>query len=60
MATGALAGPTQNGEAKAAAVAEEAAGGEVLVAFGDSYADIPLLRLAVRAVAVAPGRRSPP
>lgn len=54
VATGALAGPTQNSEAKAAAVVQEAAGGEVLAAFGDSYADIPLLRLAVRAVGVAP------
>lgn len=54
VATGALSGPTQNSEAKAAAVAEDAAGSEVLAAFGDSYADIPLLRLAVRAVAVAP------
>jgi phosphoserine phosphatase len=54
VVTGALSGPTQSGEAKAAAVAAEAAGGEVLVAFGDTVADIPLLRLAVRAVAVAP------
>jgi phosphoserine phosphatase len=53
-ATGALSGPTQSGEAKAASVAAEAGGGEVLVAFGDTVADIPLLRMAVRAVAVAP------
>jgi phosphoserine phosphatase len=45
VATGALSGPTQSGGVKAAAVAAEAAGGE---------ADIPLLRLARRAVAVAP------
>jgi phosphoserine phosphatase len=54
VATGALSGPTQSGEAKAAAVATEAGGGEVLAAFGDTVADIPLLRMAVRAVAVAP------
>jgi HAD superfamily phosphoserine phosphatase-like hydrolase len=54
MATGALLRPTQAGEAKAAAVAAEAAGGEILAAFGDTAADIPLLRLATRAVAVAP------
>ena len=33
---------------------DEAAGGDVLAAFGDTVADIPLLRLATRAVAVAP------
>jgi HAD superfamily phosphoserine phosphatase-like hydrolase len=57
VATGGLSGPTQSGEAKAAAVAAEAAGGDVLAAFGDTVADIPLLRLAVRAVAVAPDAR---
>ncbi len=54
VATGSLAGPTASGEAKAAVVLAEAAGGEVLAAFGDTVADIPLLRLATRAVAVAP------
>jgi phosphoserine phosphatase len=54
VATGALSGPTQSGGVKAAAVATEAAGGEVVAAFGDTVADIPLLRLARRAVAVAP------
>jgi HAD superfamily phosphoserine phosphatase-like hydrolase len=54
VVTGSLAGPTASGEAKAAAVRDEAAGGEVLAAFGDTVADIPLLRLATRAVAVAP------
>lgn len=54
VVTGLLAGPTASGEAKAAAVLAEAAGGEVLAAFGDTVADIPLLRLATRAVAVAP------
>jgi phosphoserine phosphatase len=54
IATGALSGPTASGEAKAAAVAAEAAGGEILAAFGDTVADIPLLRMAARAVAVAP------
>lgn len=54
VATGSLLRPTQAGEAKAAAVRAEAAGGEILAAFGDTAADIPLLRLATRAVAVAP------
>jgi HAD superfamily phosphoserine phosphatase-like hydrolase len=54
VVTGSLAGPTASGEAKAAAVVVEAAGGEILAAFGDTVADIPLLRLATRAVAVAP------
>ena len=54
LVTGSLAGPTASGEAKAAAVLAEAAGGEVLAAFGDTVADIPLLRLAMRSVAVAP------
>jgi phosphoserine phosphatase len=52
--TGELAAPVQSGEAKAAAVRTLAGDGEVLAAFGDSVADIPLLRLAVRGVAVAP------
>ena len=54
IVTGQLAGPTASGEAKAAAVRDEAAGGQILAAFGDTVADIPLLRLATRAVAVAP------
>lgn len=54
IVTGRLSGPTASGEAKAAAVRDVAAGGEVLAAFGDTVADIPLLRLATRAVAVAP------
>lgn len=52
--TGRLLRPTQTGDAKAAAVLEAAAGGEVLAAFGDTVADVPMLRLAARAVAVAP------
>jgi phosphoserine phosphatase len=54
VATGSLLRPTQAGQAKAVAVAAEADGGEVVAAFGDTAADIPLLRLATRAVAVAP------
>jgi len=54
IATGALAIPTQAGEQKAAAVRAHAAGGEVVAAFGDTAADVPLLALARRAVAVAP------
>ena len=53
-ATGAVLAPTQSGEQKAAAVRADAAGGEVMVAFGDTAADIPLLSMARRAVAVAP------
>ena len=52
--TGALGAEVQSGEAKAAAVRALAGDGEVLAAFGDSVADIPLLRLATRSVAVAP------
>jgi HAD superfamily phosphoserine phosphatase-like hydrolase len=51
-ATGRMLRPTQTGESKAAAVREAAGDGEVLVAFGDTLADVPLLRLATRAVAV--------
>jgi len=54
VATGQLAAPTQSGEQKAAAVLARAAGGPILAAFGDTAADVPLLALAQRAVAVAP------
>jgi len=56
VATGKLAAPTQSGEEKAIAVRAAAAGGAVLAAFGDTAADIPLLRLAERPVVVAPDR----
>jgi phosphoserine phosphatase len=56
VATGKLAAPTQSGEEKAVAVRAAAAGGAVLAAFGDTAADIPLLRLAARPVVVAPDR----
>ena len=56
VATGRLAAPTQSGEEKAVAVRAAAAGGAVLAAFGDTAADIPLLRLAARPVVVAPDR----
>ncbi len=56
IATGSLAAPTQSGEQKAASVRAFAAGGEVLAALGDTAADIPLLELARRAIAVAPDR----
>lgn len=56
VATGRLAAPTQSGEQKAAAVRARASGGQVLAAFGDTAADIPLLGLARRSVAVAPDR----
>jgi len=54
IATGKLAAPTQSGEEKARAALACAAGGRILAAFGDTAADIPLLKLADRAVAVAP------
>jgi len=54
VATGKLAAPTQSGEEKARAARACAAGGRILAAFGDTAADIPLLKLADRAVAVAP------
>ena len=56
VATGRLAGPTRSGRLKAAAVEREVAGGQILAAFGDTEADVPLLSLAERAVAVAPDR----
>ena len=56
IATGNLAAPTQSGEEKARAATACAAGGRILAAFGDTAADIPLLKLAERAVAVAPDR----
>jgi len=54
IATGKLAAPTQSGIEKARATQACAAGGRILAAFGDTAADIPLLKLAERAVAVAP------
>ena len=42
------------GAQKAAAVRALAEGGEVVAAFGDTAADVPLLSLATRAVAVHP------
>ena len=56
VATGGLSGPDASGEAKAAAVAAEAAGGDVLAAFGDTVADIPLLRMADASGRGGPGR----
>ena len=54
IATGKLAAPTQSGEEKARAALACADGGRIVAAFGDTAADIPLLKLAERAVAVAP------
>jgi phosphoserine phosphatase len=56
VATGRLAAPTQSGAEKARAATACAAGGRILAAFGDTAADIPLLQLAERAIAVAPDR----
>lgn len=52
--TGRTAGPIGTGEVKAARVRAFAAGARVAAAYGDSLADVPLLELAERAVAVAP------
>jgi phosphoserine phosphatase len=55
-ATGRLAAPVQTGEQKAAAVRALAHGGPITAAFGDTAADAVFMRLAVRAIAVAPDR----
>jgi putative phosphoserine phosphatase/1-acylglycerol-3-phosphate O-acyltransferase len=64
IATGAVLAATQTGAQKAAAVRALAEGGEVVAAFGDTGADVPLLSLATRAVAVFPDqelrRAAPP
>ena len=52
--TGRLAGPVSAGIRKASLVSERAAGRQVAVAFGDSEADLHLLALAERPVAVDP------
>jgi phosphoserine phosphatase len=52
-ATGVLA-PAATGEAKAESVRRAAAGRPIVAAFGDTAADLPLLRLAARPVAIAP------
>jgi len=57
VATGRLAGPVQTGALKARAVRECLADATVLVAFGDTEADIPMLELAQSSVAVAPDSR---
>jgi phosphoserine phosphatase len=57
LATGRLAGPVQTGQLKARAVLDRIGDGRILVAFGDTAADIPMLELAERPVAVAPDSR---
>lgn len=52
--TGETVVPTQSGIQKADAVRALAAGAPVVAAFGDTAADVPLLELALRPVAVAP------
>jgi phosphoserine phosphatase len=54
IVTGRLAAQVQTGEQKAAAVRALAGGADVVAAFGDTGADIPLLGLARRAVAIGP------
>jgi phosphoserine phosphatase len=56
LATGRLAAAVQTGEQKAAVVRALAGGGAISAAFGDTAADAPFMRLAVRAVAVAPDK----
>lgn len=56
VATGRLAAPVGSGTQKADAVRAHAGDGAVIAAFGDTAADIPLLELAGRPVAVAPDR----
>jgi phosphoserine phosphatase len=55
--TGRTLAPTQSGVQKAAAVRALAGEAGVLAAFGDTEADVSLLELAGRAVAVAPDRQ---
>ncbi|MCU0482997.1 MAG: haloacid dehalogenase-like hydrolase [Chloroflexi bacterium] len=55
-ATGRLAEPIGTGPRKAQRVRALVAGAPVSVAYGDSAADLPLLELAVEAVAVSPDR----
>jgi len=52
--TGRLDGPIGTGPRKADRVRALAAGAEIMVAYGDSRADVPLLEIAGTAVAVAP------
>lgn len=56
VATGRLATPVGSGMQKVDAVRARAGTGRVVAAFGDTAADIPLLELATRPVAVAPDR----
>ncbi len=57
IVTGRTVVPTQSGVQKAAAVRALAGGAPVVAAFGDTAADIALLTLAHRPVAVAPDRQ---
>jgi phosphoserine phosphatase len=56
IVTGRTVVPTQSGAQKAAAVRALAAGSPIVAAFGDTAADVALLELAERPVAVAPDR----
>ena len=56
VVTGRTVVPTQSGAQKAAAVRALAAGAPVVAAFGDTAADVALLELAERPVAVAPDK----
>jgi phosphoserine phosphatase len=52
--TGRLSGPVGTGAVKAARVRALCAGAELVAAYGDSLADVPLLEAALEPVAVAP------
>ena len=56
IVTGRTVVPTQSGAQKAAAVRALAAGSPIVAAFGDTAADVALLELAERPVAVAPDK----
>ncbi len=55
--TGELAGEVCTGTVKVARLRSFAASGELAVAYGDTYADIPMLSLARQGVAVCPDKR---
>ena len=55
--TGKIAGKVGSGAQKAAAIRVHAADRTIVAAFGDTAADIPMLQMAQRAVAIAPDRQ---
>lgn len=55
--TGRLTGGRNTGAAKAAGLAEHLAGAALVAAYGDSYADVPMLAMSAAPVAVQPDPR---